>query len=90
MNDLTAIGVIQCLQDHRIKPGRDVGLTAYDNMPLNYVLPFSLTSVDLKPAVLYREAAQMLLSLITDPENQVENRIIVPELVPGDSTVLKS
>ena len=86
VNDLTAIGVIQCLLDHQIKPGRDAGLIAYDNMPLNYVLPFSLSSVDLKPAVLYREAAAMLLSLITDPDRTVENKTIFPELIPGDST----
>jgi len=86
VNDLTAIGVIQCLQNHHILPGKDVGLIAYDNMPLNYVLPFSLSSVDLKPAVLYREAAEMLLSLIIDPDHPVENRIIFPALIPGDST----
>lgn len=28
----------------------------------------------------------MLLSLIIDPDQPVENRIIFPELIPGDST----
>jgi len=87
VNDLTAIGVIQYLQEQNLIPGRDVGLIAYDNMPLNYVLPFSLSSLDLKPAVIYKEAADMLLSLITDPELIPENRTVLPELVPGDSTV---
>ena len=64
VNDLTAIGVIQCLQDEGLQPGRDLGLIGYDNMPLNYVLPFNLTSVDLRPAQLYREGRQ---AAVEDP-----------------------
>ncbi|MDC7233928.1 MAG: LacI family DNA-binding transcriptional regulator, partial [Spirochaetales bacterium] len=41
VNDMTAIGVIQCLQDNGLRPGRDLGLMGYDNMPFNYALPFS-------------------------------------------------
>lgn len=87
VNDLTAIGVIQCLQDEGLKPGRDIGLIAYDNMPLNYVLPFNLTSVDLRPAFIYREATRMLLDLMRsdrDP-NQIASLTVMPELIEGDS-----
>ena len=87
VNDLTAIGVIQCLQDEGLQPGRDLGLIGYDNMPLNYVLPFSLTSVDLRPAHLYREAARLLLKILReDPEkDHIYSRIVPPELIKGDT-----
>lgn len=87
VNDLTAIGVIHCLQEEGLKPGRDIGLIAYDNMPLNYVLPFNLSSVDLRPAFLYREATSMLLDCMrSDRESdQIISRTVMPELVEGDS-----
>jgi LacI family transcriptional regulator len=85
VNDLTAIGVIQCLQDHQLKPGKDLGLIGYDNMPLNYVLPFQLATVDLKPSLIYKEAAKMLLGLIADPRSGAIINTILPELVPGES-----
>ena len=87
VNDLTAIGVIQCLQDEGLKPGRDVGLIGYDNMPFNYVLPFELASIDLRPAELYREAVRMLLEILrSDQESGIPvNRVVLPKLVKGDS-----
>ncbi len=87
VNDMTAVGVIQCLLDRGIKPGRDVGLIGYDNMPFNYVLPFSLASVDLRPAVLYRECVSMLLEILKSDgqEGDPRSRTILPRLVEGDS-----
>jgi len=87
VNDLTAIGVIHCLQDEGLKPGRDVALIGYDNMPLNYVLPFRLATVDLRPTVIYREAAEMLLEILRGgPAAAADrSRVVLPELVTGDS-----
>lgn len=87
VNDMTAIGVIQCLLDNNIKPGKDVALIGYDNMPFNYALPFSLTTVDLKPSLIYKEAVVMLLDLMNTGEKPsiFRKKIILPELVKGES-----
>ncbi|QEN07846.1 LacI family transcriptional regulator [Oceanispirochaeta crateris] len=85
VNDMTAIGVIQCLQDHKLKPGKDLGLIGYDNMPLNYVLPFRMATVDLQPSLIYEEAAKMLLEIIADPERKATTKTILPLLIPGDT-----
>lgn len=86
VNDMTAVGVIQCLQDHGLRPGRDLGLLAYDNMPFNYVFPFSLTTVDLKPYELYKRAGAMLLSLIAKESESEQIQVVSPELIQGDSS----
>lgn len=87
VNDMTAIGVIQCLQEHCIKPGQDIGLIGYDNMPFNYALSFNLTTVDLKPSIIYKEAVIMLLDILNSSEkfNTYRKKIILPELIKGDS-----
>lgn len=87
VNDMTAVGVIQCLQNYGLKPGQDLGLIAYDNMPFNYALPFSLSTIDLKPSRIYKEAAGMLLDLLSgsDRPDSPCKKIIMPELIPGES-----
>ncbi len=87
VNDMTAVGVIQCLQEEGIIPGRDIGLIGYDNMPFNYVLPFSLASIDLRPAVLYKEAVSMLLELLKNEDHNrgIRHKTVLPVLVEGDS-----
>ena len=85
VNDMTAVGVIQCLQDEGLVPGRDLGLIGYDNMPFNYVLPFRLASVDLQPSLLYREGVSLLLELIRDPAAAGKNKVVLPRFIKGDS-----
>ncbi len=94
VNDMTAIGVIQCLQSHGLTPGKDLALIGYDNMPFNYALPFRLTTVDLQPSMIYREAMSMLLEILSSGGGRSENsalsgeyrkKIVLPRLVKGDS-----
>ena len=89
VNDMTAVGVIQCLQDEGLRPGRDLGLVGYDNMPLNYVLPFRLASVDLQPSLIYKEGVRMLLDLIREPQSNgsgiERSKVVLPRFIEGDS-----
>jgi len=85
VNDMVAIGVIQCLQDRGINPGRDIGIIGYDNMPFNYVLPFRLATIDLQPSKIYEEALIMLQELIRDPDQGPLKKVILPQFIPGDS-----
>ncbi|MBF9016213.1 MULTISPECIES: LacI family DNA-binding transcriptional regulator [unclassified Oceanispirochaeta] len=87
VNDMTAIGIIQCLQDNGLRPGKDLGLIGYDNMPFNYALPFSLSTVDLKPSLIYKEAVSMLLELLGSSEKPdiFRKKIILPEVIRGES-----
>lgn len=87
VNDMTAVGVIHCLLDNSLKPGRDLGLIAYDNMPFNYALPYSLSTVDLKPSHIYREAVTMLLDILNSPAPETGHRkkVVFPELIRGET-----
>ncbi|MDC7239787.1 MAG: LacI family DNA-binding transcriptional regulator [Spirochaetales bacterium] len=87
VNDMTAIGVIQCLQNHGLTPGKDLALIGYDNMPFNYALPFRLTTVDLQPSLIYREAMTMLLEILSSGGGKAEfrSKVVLPRLVKGDS-----
>ncbi len=77
VNDITATGAGYALTDAGLKVQTDIPLAGYDNMPFGIALPFSLLSIDINPAGIYRSAAKMLLEELTGKASQA-SRIISP------------
>ena len=65
VNDITAAGAGYALTDAGFSVQADIPLVGYDNMPLSIALPFKLLTVDMQPHRIYKEAAQLLLSILT-------------------------
>lgn len=65
VNDITAAGAGYAVMEAGLKVQKDIPLAGYDNMPFGIALPFRLMSVDIKPADIYRNAAEMMLNSLT-------------------------
>jgi LacI family transcriptional regulator len=72
VNDITAAGAGYALTDAGLRVQTDIPLVGYDNMPLSIALPFKLLSVDLRPADIYRSAAEMLLQNLNNEKTSPE------------------
>jgi len=79
VNDITAVGAGYAISDAGLRAQQDIPLAGYDNMPLRAVLPFELLTVALKPAEIYRNAAEMLLAELAGIGQAPFSRIISPE-----------
>ena len=80
VNDLAAAGAGYAVSDAGLRVQEEIPLAGYDNMPFLTVLPFRLLTVDLKPAAIYRKAAEMLLSQIITG-SRCPSETITPEIL---------
>jgi len=88
VNDLTAFGLVQELLARGIRIPNDVSVIGFDNLPINDLLPFKLTTLDLRLEEIYARGAGMLLDMLSDSgkENREEAKVLFePELIIGES-----
>ena len=86
VNDLTAVGVIQALQESGIRIPEDISVTGYDNLPFTASLPFRLATADILLHEAYRKASIRLLECMRSGGTTIRESI-KPVLVPGNSVV---
>ncbi|TDU88252.1 LacI family transcriptional regulator [Kribbella voronezhensis] len=65
-NSAMAVGVLRALQEHGIRPGRDVGLVAFDDAPWAELVDPPLSVVAQPAYEIGTVAARLLLARITD------------------------
>jgi LacI family transcriptional regulator len=65
-NSAMAVGVLQALQEHGVRPGRDVGLVAFDDAPWAELLDPPLSVVAQPAYEIGAVAARLLLARIAD------------------------
>jgi LacI family transcriptional regulator, galactose operon repressor len=65
-NSAMAVGVLQALQEHGVKPGRDVGLVAFDDVPWAELIDPPLSVVAQPAYEIGTVAARLLLARIAD------------------------
>ncbi|HDN79251.1 MAG: LacI family transcriptional regulator [Chloroflexi bacterium] len=85
-NDLMAVGAIGAAQEHRLKVGRDIAITGFDDVPLaEHTVP-PLTTVRQPVYEIGRRICQMLIYILEGkplPQRQV---ILKPKLVIRESS----
>ncbi|HTZ90729.1 MAG TPA: LacI family DNA-binding transcriptional regulator [Alloacidobacterium sp.] len=88
-NDISAIGVIRAIYDAGLSVPEDVSVVGFDDiMSAAYHKP-SLTTVRQPLREMGRQGAQVLLDMISNPENQFPEEIVMPpELIVRESTGL--
>jgi DNA-binding LacI/PurR family transcriptional regulator len=84
-NDMTAIGVINALQQKGYKVPQDLSVIGFDDLDIAYFYRPSLTTVRQPIYEIGRSAAKMLYSLIQSQEN-IQTQVLEPELVIREST----
>lgn len=76
-NDAVALGLMHGLAQRGIVPGRDFAITGFDDIAEAALATPSLTTLAAAPRARGRQAAQMLLERLRDPDGQAR-RIVAP------------
>lgn len=84
-NDYVAMGAYEALRDRR-EIGREISVIGFDNVPESAGLNPPLTTVELYPRRIGRQAALALLHRLKSEEGARERVYLMPELVERRST----
>ncbi|MFR9160022.1 MAG: substrate-binding domain-containing protein [Ruthenibacterium lactatiformans] len=81
INDMTAIGMIQCLKINGVYVPADVSVIGFDNIYISDFVEPALTTISQPSYEMGRKAARMLLDAIEQPGCAQENVVMEPTLV---------
>ncbi|HRF98159.1 MAG TPA: substrate-binding domain-containing protein, partial [Aggregatilineales bacterium] len=85
-NDQMALGAIAALNELGLRVPEDVSVVGFDDIPESgYFLP-ALTTVHQDFMALGQQCVEYLVSLITNPDTPVHQRVLYPKLVVRSST----
>ena len=85
-NDEAAVGVMGALREHGLRPGEDIAVIGYNDVPSSAYLPVPLTSVASPMYEVGKAAAELLLRTLQG-EDEVRSVRLRPHLVARQSTV---
>lgn len=85
-NDSMAIGAMHFASERGIRCPDDLSIIGYNDAPLTAHLTPALTTVKLPGYEVGRLAAELVVSLIEEPEQPPSSVMLAPELVVRDST----
>ncbi|RQS62556.1 LacI family transcriptional regulator [Burkholderia sp. Bp8963] len=85
-NDLIALGCYDVFAERRIVCPKDISLIGHNDMPLLDMLSPSLTTLRIQHREMGRQAARLLLGMITTPGKAPLRITLAPELVVRGST----
>jgi LacI family transcriptional regulator len=85
-SDAVAIGVYSELRQRGLKPGRDIAVASFDDIPLAAMQVPPLTSVATHAERVAQQASQLLLERIGDPSGEPTQVLIDPTLKVRAST----
>lgn len=85
-NDLIAMGVLDALHQHDLAVPGDVSLVGHNDMPLVDLIAPPLTTVRIAVDQMSRQAAQLFLEHLKQPNDDPSTRVLTPRLVIRSST----
>jgi len=85
-NDAVALGLMQGLAHQGLRPGHDVAVTGFDNIPEAALGNPSLTTLNADPRTRGRQAAELLLQRIADPSLPRRSVNVPVQLIAREST----
>ncbi|MEV5172444.1 LacI family DNA-binding transcriptional regulator [Streptomyces flaveolus] len=85
VNDTAAIGVIGALQEHGLRPGTDVAVVGYNDIPVAAEIPVPLTTIHSPMFDMGRQAMALLLRRLQGEE--VRSKRLRPRLIARASTL---
>lgn len=85
-NDAVALGLMLGLAQRGLRPGADFAITGFDDIGEAAMVSPSLTTVSTAPRERGRQAAQLLLDRLRNPQEQGERTIVPVKLVIRDSS----
>lgn len=85
-SDLVAFGVVQGVREAGLKPGEDIAIMGFDDIPEAEIFYPPLTTVSSFAQLTGKTAANLLHQRITQSEGDKKRIILQPELIVRDST----
>lgn len=85
-NDMSAYGLMEYLNQKKVKIPEDISIVGYDNLYTNNLLSTKLSSVDQNLGQLAKEAVNMIDKLIKNEPLASKNVFVDPKLVIREST----
>jgi LacI family transcriptional regulator len=86
-NDQMALGAMAALSELGLRVPQDVSVVGYDNIPESaYFIP-PLTTIHQDFEALGEQCVDYLVSLISNPDTPIHQRVLYPKLVIRDSTM---
>lgn len=84
-NDTVALGLMLGLMARGIQPGRDFAVTGFDDIPEAALATPALTTVAVDPRACGRQAAELLLQRVADPDAEPRSITASARLLVRDS-----
>ncbi len=84
--DYSAITVMRAVFCAGLRIPEDIAIIGYDNIKMSGFLPVPLSSIDTHSQEVGQKAAEILMQKISDPDEQVHQVILKPDLVIREST----
>ncbi|KAA9029909.1 LacI family DNA-binding transcriptional regulator [Niallia endozanthoxylica] len=85
-SDLVAFGVVQGVREAGLKPGEDIAIMGFDNIPEAEIFYPPLSTVSSFAQLTGKTAANLLHQRITQSEGEKKRIILQPELIVREST----
>ncbi len=85
-SDVQAVGVISGLLEAGVRVPQDISVIGFDDVPLATLVSPKLTTVSQRIGEIGRIGAELLISRIRQTAIENEQVVLVPELVPRDSS----
>lgn len=90
MNDLMAAGVYDYIYESGLEIGKDIGVIGYDNREISDYMRPRLTTYDLKLSQLAMDAAQMMVNILSNQEEEKKYSNSYIEKVSGELIIRNS
>jgi LacI family transcriptional regulator len=87
-NDLIALGCIFALEKAGLSCPADVSVIGFNNMPYLSMFKTPLTTIAIPRMEMGRNAAEVILNRLMNPEEPIKNITITPELIERGSTAI--
>jgi len=84
-NDISAFGLMKAMQLNSLKPGRDISIVGFDNIPLAYYWQPSLTTIAQPIRQIGYMVANILMNMLEGVPG-LSQKLIEPELIVREST----
>lgn len=84
--DTMALGILHALREHGLRIPEDVSVISFDNAELAAHTEPPLTTVEFKFPKQDEMAVKYLIEQLNDPEMELHQRILMPDLIIRDST----
>jgi len=86
-DDVIAIGAINTLDNFGVKVPLDVSVLGFDNIPWSKVVRPQLTTINQPIASISREAVNLLVNKIQEPDPTVKTIVLGVDLIERDSSI---